>query len=127
MIDKALNKSNNYTLIIRIITFIMIVIGICLFFSPITTLLGYIPLVGGILKSTVGFIIFVAAIIVSIPLYIMALSLAWLWYHPKVGIPILLIGVSLIAILIYINSSSLGGDLSNKSSHNFINIRFNTY
>lgn len=65
------------------------VIGICLFFSPITTILGYIPLVGGFVSGIASFAIFIGAVIICIPLFIMALSIAWLVYHPKVGLMIL--------------------------------------
>jgi len=109
IISKAIRSSENFTLILRIVTFIMMVLGICMFFSPITILLNHIPLVGGILSGTVGWIIFIAAVIVSIPIYIMAFSMAWMWYHPKVGIPILLVGVALITILILVNAGLVGG------------------
>ena len=64
------------------------VLGICLFFSPITTILGYIPLVGGFVSGIAGFAIFIGAVIICIPLFAIALSLAWLVYHPKVGLVI---------------------------------------
>jgi hypothetical protein len=65
------------------------VAGICLFFSPITALLGYIPLVGGFVSGIASFAIFIAAVIICIPLFTITLSLAWLLYHPKVGLMIL--------------------------------------
>ena len=68
--------------------------GICLFFSPITHLLGYIPLVGGFLKSTVGIVIFIAALIVCLPLFLLALAISWVVFHPKVGF--ILLGVALL-------------------------------
>jgi hypothetical protein len=109
IVSKAISRSKTFTLILRIVTFVMMVVGICLFFSPITILLNHIPLVGGILSGTVGWIIFIAAVIVSIPIYIMAISLAWMWYHPKVGVPILLVGVALITILVLVNTGVVGG------------------
>jgi len=84
------------------------VFGICMFFSPITTILGYIPLVGGILKGTVGFIIFVAALLICIPLFIIAFSLAWLWYHPKVGAIFFGIGLLILGVIIFVNYSRKG-------------------
>ncbi len=86
----------------------MMVIGICIFFSPITTILGFIPLVGGILKGTVGFIIFVAALLVCIPLWIIAFSLAWLFYHPKVGVIFLGIGLLILGLILFFNYSRKG-------------------
>lgn len=61
------------------------VLGICLFFSPVVTLLGYIPLVGGFLKGTAGLIVCLGAILVCIPLFSITMGLAWLRYHPLIG------------------------------------------
>lgn len=86
------------------------VLGMWLFFSPISNILGYIPFVGGFLKSTVGFILFVAALIICIPLYLIAFSLAWLWYHPKVGIAILLVAIAILVIILVLNGRASSND-----------------
>ena len=104
MIDNSIKKSKCFTLAIRIIAFILMVLGLVLFFNPITTLLGHIPLIGGLLKGTAEFVIFLGALIVCVPLYIITISLAWLFYHPKVGIVILGIGIALITALIIIST-----------------------
>jgi hypothetical protein len=107
MIDHAIEKSKLYSIIIRVICFIVMVLAICWFFSPITTLLGYIPLLGGILKGTAGLIIFFGAVIITIPIFIITYSLAWLFYHPKVGLIILGVGLAIlggiIALSVYKN------------------------
>lgn len=108
MIGTAVEKSKIMTWVIRVVTYLVMVIGICMFFSPITTILGFIPLVGGILKGTVGFIIFLAAVIVCIPLWLIAFSLAWLWYHPKVGVLFLLAGLAVLGTIIAINYTRKG-------------------
>jgi hypothetical protein len=81
----------------------MIVFGIFFFFSPITTILGYIPLVGGLLSTVVGWAIFVGAFIVAIPLFLIALSLSWLFFHPKVGLIILGVALVILGIIIGLN------------------------
>lgn len=73
------------------------VLGICLFFSPITTILGYIPLVGGFVSGIVGFAIFIGAVLFCIPMFVIALSLAWLRFHPKIGLVILSVGLIILA------------------------------
>jgi hypothetical protein len=121
MIENSIKKSRIFTIVIRIVAFLMMVFGIVLFFSPITNILGYFPLIGGILKGTVGFLIFVGAVIISIPLYIITFSLAWLFYHPKVGIVILGIGVAIITVLIIISSQSKGStEAVSSSTHHFM-------
>jgi hypothetical protein len=69
------------------------VVGILLFFSPVTEILGYIPLVGGFIKGVAGFAIFVGALLACIPLFLITLSVAWVRFHPKVGVFVLLIGL----------------------------------
>ena len=70
------------------------VFSICAFFSPITHLLGYVPLLGGFLSGVVGLAIFIAALIICIPLFLLACSISWLIFHPKVGL--ILLGVGLL-------------------------------
>ena len=89
--------------------YFLIAISICLFFSPITAILGYIPLVGGLLSGIVGFVIFVAALIIAIPIYFLMTSVAWLRFHPKIGAALLLIGVGILVLIIVLNSSQGGG------------------
>lgn len=87
----------------------MMVLGICLLFSPITTLLGYIPLIGGFLKSTVGIIIFIAALIICLPIFLLALAFCWLCFHPKVGIALLVIAAIVTGIVIFLTQTGGGG------------------
>jgi ABC-type multidrug transport system fused ATPase/permease subunit len=103
------------------------VLGMWLFFSPISNILGYIPLVGGILKSTVGFILFVAALLICIPLYLIAFSLAWLWYHPKVGIAIFLVAIAILVTIIVLNNRGSSGDTAaatQTAKHLWQNLRY---
>lgn len=82
-------------MILRILAYVAMVAGICLFFSPITTLLGYIPLVGGFLSGVAGFAIFLGAVLICIPLFLMAVSLAWLRFHPVIGCGLLSVGLAI--------------------------------
>jgi len=92
------------------------VAGICIFFSPITTLLGYIPLVGGLISGIVGFAIFLAAVIISIPLYLLMISISWLFFHPKIGIILLLIAGAITTLVLVLSSKNSNQD-SSKMAH----------
>lgn len=98
MIRLSVRKNTTETNLLRLLFFCIMVIGICAFFSPFTQVLGYLPLVGGFLKGTAAIIIFLAAIIVSIPLFLITFSLGWMRYHPKVGGAI--IGASVLALVL---------------------------
>lgn len=70
------------------------VLSICAFFSPITNIIGYVPFVGGFLSSVIGLAIFIAALVVALPLFLLAVAISWLVVHPKVGIVLLLIALA---------------------------------
>ncbi len=91
----------------RIGSYLAMVLGIYWFLSPIVILVGYIPLVGGIISGILGFAIFLAALLICIPLYLLMTSIAWLRFHPKVGIILLLIAGGILAFfLIYSKNKS---------------------
>ena len=82
----------------RLLAYASMVLGICMFFWPVTSLLGYIPLVGGFISGVAGLAIFIGAVLLCIPLFLIALSLAWLRYNPKVGVMLLSAGVVIFLI-----------------------------
>jgi hypothetical protein len=67
----------------------MMVSGICLFLSPMTAIMGYIPLVGGLVSGTMSIAILMGALLLCLPLFLLALSMAWLCYHRGIGCLIL--------------------------------------
>ena len=88
---------------IRVLSYFLMVAGICIFFSPITHLIGYIPLIGGLLKGTLGIAIFLAALIICLPLFLLAVTVSWLVFNPKVGLFILGAALVVTAIVLAIS------------------------
>lgn len=74
--------------------------GLFLFFTPITAILGYIPLLGGLVQSILNLAILLVSFLVCIPIYLIVFSIAWLFYHPKIGIPVVIVGVIIAVVLI---------------------------
>mmetsp|Transcript_33186 Transcript_33186/g.23927 ORF Transcript_33186/g.23927 Transcript_33186/m.23927 type:complete len:95 (+) Transcript_33186:1210-1494(+) len=70
--------------------FILMVLAFSLFFSPILALLGWIPIIGPLLKSIVGFAVFILSFIVAMAFSMLTIALAWLFYRPFVGISLIL-------------------------------------
>jgi|LakMenEpi03Aug12_release.lakeMendotaPanAssembly.Ray.scaffolds.fasta_scaffold1179005_1 hypothetical protein len=89
------------------------VVSICAFFSPITALIGYVPFLGGFLSSAIGLAIFLAAAIVCLPLFLLALSISWLVFHPKVGLILLGIALVITGIVLAVIFTNKGNDNSN--------------
>ncbi|CAD8166093.1 unnamed protein product [Paramecium octaurelia] len=91
----------------RIGGYILMGIGFCLIFSPISWLVSWFPLVGNFLASITGFIFFLVSFIISIPFSLLTIAFAWLFYHPKYGIALIaLSGLVSAGIYFYIKSQS---------------------
>lgn len=89
----------------------MMTVGFCLLFTPLIDILGFVPLVGGFLKGSLALIITVGGFIICIPVWIITFSVAWTWYHPKIGLIFLGTGLTVLsAIFIY-------NHISNKDNH----------
>jgi hypothetical protein len=100
----------------------MMVLGLYMIFEPIVNLFGYIPLVGGLISGIVGFAFLLAAILISILLYIITISIAWVYYHPKVGLVLLGIGAIVLAVILIISHNS-GESPSFSSESHFSGLR----
>jgi len=91
---------------VRGVSFLMMIVGFCLLFSPLIDLLGFVPFVGGFLKGSLALIVTVGGLIICIPLWIITFSIAWTWYHPKVGLIFLGIGLLILSGLLFYNQIS---------------------
>lgn len=76
------------------------VLGVYAFFSPIVDLIGEIPFVGWWMRNTASAMIFLAAVIVCIPLFLGVLSIAWLIYRPKTGLIIFGFAIGFVIVLV---------------------------
>lgn len=99
------------------------VFGIYLFFSPIVNLIGFIPLVGGIISGILGFAILLAAFLISIPLYILMTAIAWLFFHPKIGLILLAIGGVILAVVLILGRNK-GDSSSPQTQAHFMGLLF---
>jgi hypothetical protein len=71
--------------IIRVVGWLMMFIGLDLLFSPLTTVLKVLPFIGPFLSSVGGAITAVFSFIVTVIIAIFIISLAYLVYHPCMG------------------------------------------
>ena len=97
-----MEKTNDsITNIIRLISWIICVLGYYLLFSPLITLLSWIPLIGSLLGMILGFAAFIIALIIGSLTFLLIFALAWIRYRPLLGLLILtlitavVIGISL--------------------------------
>jgi len=71
--------------------------GVMLLFSPLTQFSDYVPILGNLVGGAVA----VVAFLVAAGCSLITISLAWLYYRPLLGVPLLLLGVFCIAMLVY--------------------------
>ena len=81
---------------------ILCIIGHYLLFSPIINILGMIPLVGWLLSGIVAIAAAIFAFVVGLTLSVLTIAIAWVFFRPLIGIPLLLaVGVSCYFIFLY--------------------------
>ena len=68
-----------------------------------------------------GFAIILAAVIVSVPLFLLVTSVAWIRFHPKVGAVLLIIGAGFLAFVLIYNKSK--GEAATTSTAHFMSMR----
>lgn len=92
---------------IRCLGFFMVWFGLYSLFSPIYAILAWIPLFGGLLKSVVGFAVAIATFVVAVTLSLLVIALAWVFYRPMIGVPLLLaVGAGIFSIFYFGDSLS---------------------
>jgi hypothetical protein len=79
-----------FTWIIRLIGFIMMVIGVSLIAKPLAVIADFIPFLGSIAGAGIGLL----ALIIALPFSLGTIALAWLAYRPLIGIPLLILAAA---------------------------------
>ena len=77
--------------VIRPLGVITCILGHYLLFSPIIKLISWIPFVGWLLSSLAAVAAFLFAVIVGLNLALLTIAIAWLFYRPYIGVPLLLL------------------------------------
>ena len=74
---------------VRTLGTLLTIFGFYLLFSPIIALLNWIPLVGALLSGIAAFAAFLFALVVGLTISVFVIALAWLFFRPLIGIPLL--------------------------------------
>lgn len=82
--------------LIRLGGFVLMLIGITMVFRPLVTVADVVPLVGSMLGAGV----FVFALFMSLGLSLLTISVAWIFYRPLIGIPLVALAVGSIVALV---------------------------
>lgn len=93
----AAQKANKImTWILRLVGFILMLIGFSLLFRPLSVLADVVPFIGNIVGAGTGFVAF----LLSLPLTLLVISVAWIFYRPLIGIPLVIAAVAGFVFLI---------------------------
>ena len=92
----SLRSSNKTTKwLLRGLGILLVIIGISSVLSPITKLLGYIPILGSIANGAIGIVTFAVGLAISL----VVIAVAWFRYRPLLSIGLIVAVVALIILI----------------------------
>jgi hypothetical protein len=104
--DKMLQQIKQFTgmqtWFFRFLGWVLMLAGFMMIFSPISSLLNLVPLVGSFLSSAVTLVVGIAALVLTLAISTLIVALAYLLYRPLVGVAYLLLTGAVIAGTIYL-------------------------
>lgn len=95
LFDNMDTENQQQTSIIRVVSWLMSVLGHYLLFSPIISLLAWIPLVGSLLAGVLALAAIIFALVWATLLHFLIMGVSWLVYRPIFG-GLLLGGVAIL-------------------------------
>tara|TARA_B110000285_G_C15105527_1_gene607689 strand:+ start:1645 stop:1983 length:339 start_codon:yes stop_codon:yes gene_type:complete len=95
LFDNMDTENKQQTSIIRVVSWLMSVLGHYLLFSPIISLLAWIPLVGSLLAGVLALAAIIFALVWATLLHFLIMGVSWLVYRPIFG-GLLLGGVAIL-------------------------------
>ncbi|MFK7909722.1 MAG: TMEM43 family protein [Akkermansiaceae bacterium] len=94
---ESAQKSNKFmTWILRAVGFAAMFFGFSLMFKPLSVVADVLPIAGSIVGVGTG----IVAFLLAAPLSLITIAVAWIFYRPLIGIPLLIIAAIGIAFLI---------------------------
>ena len=96
MFSKAQSANNMMTWILRIVGFLMMLIGLNMVFKPLSVLGDVIPFIGDLIGMGTS----VVSFLIALPCWLICIAIAWLFYRPVLGIILLILAVGAIVLLL---------------------------
>ncbi|BDS07172.1 hypothetical protein NT6N_22120 [Oceaniferula spumae] len=87
MFEQAQASNKTMTWILRVVGFVLMFLGFSLMFKPLSVVADVLPIAGTIVGVGTGIVSFLLAA----PLSLITISIAWIFYRPLIGIPMLLL------------------------------------
>lgn len=102
MLQPIKQMAGMQTWFFRFLGWFLMMAGFMMIFSPISSLLDLIPLVGSFLSSAVTLVVGIVALVLTLTISTLIVALAYLLYRPLVGVAYLLLTGAIVAGTIYI-------------------------
>ena len=90
MVEHFINKNNISTMLFRCLGFGLMFFGLCLFISPVTSVMSFIPIIGEIGSGAVHFAAFIIALVLSA----VTIGIAWIAVRPEIAIPAIIAAIA---------------------------------
>lgn len=95
MFRLAKEDNKTFAWILRLVGTLILFLGCSAVLKPISTLLDVLPFLGNIAGAATG----IVAAAVALPVALVTIAIAWLWYRPVLGIALLAAAVALFVFL----------------------------
>ncbi len=96
MFTSAQDSNKMLTWILRVVGFIVMFFGFSLIFKPLSVVADVLPIAGSIVGVGTG----IVAFLLAAPLSLITIAVAWIFYRPLIGVPLLILAGVGIALLI---------------------------
>lgn len=98
LFTEADEQNTQLAWLLRFLGFLMMFLSICLILNPVAASVDVLPFIGDCLEGTLQNCLFPAiAFVITVPLWMITISLAWLAYRPSIAIPIFLVCAVILA------------------------------
>ena len=87
----------------------MCILGHYLLFAPVINLLNMIPFVGWLLSWIVAVAAVIFAVVVGLTLSVLTIAIAWVFFRPLIGIPLLILVGASIYLTFFFDWSKVSG------------------
>jgi len=84
------------TWILRLVGVLMMFFGFSAIFRPLSVIADVLPIAGTIVGAGTGLV----ALLLTIPISLVIIAIAWIFYRPLVGIPLVIVAIAGFVFLI---------------------------
>jgi hypothetical protein len=95
MIQKAQADNNVMTWILRLVGFIVMLVGLGMILKPLSVVADVVPILGNVVGAGIGFVAFLLAAVLSLT----TIAIAWIVYRPLLGGLLLVVAVALVVVI----------------------------